>query len=272
MEKHHPHPRSHRHQREDFFRSINIQLLVHDLKGPLDVIETNIRMLLEFQHDHGRLTASQQKALERAMRNAAKLRSIIHGLLEVGSSQTGRFDLQRFNAVQCTLEVLVDVVETSVGKGGARPPEKHDDPTGYLAANGIHFRLAPEIHGIQLYQDKTKFCHILANLIRNGLCFKSSRVTVEMAVKGEVLEIGVSDDGPGIGPGDRKLLFRRYTHKQPHGHLRRKGHGLGLASSRILARYLGGDISVGDRHQVGIEFVLRLPLTFQDKAGQKQLA
>lgn len=264
------HPRSHRHQREDFFRSINIQLLVHDLKGPLDVIETNIRMLLEFQNDLGRLTASQQKTLERAMRNAAKLRSIIHGLLEVGSSQTGHIDLQRFNAVQCTLEVLVDVVETTVSKGRALS-ENHADPTGYLAANGIQLCVAPEIHGIQLYQDKTKFCHILANLIRNSLSFKSSRVTVEMFVKGEALEIGVSDDGPGIGPEDRKLLFKRYTQKQPHGHLRRKGHGLGLASSRILARYLGGDISVGDQRQVGIEFVLRLPLTFHDKADRKQL-
>lgn len=252
-----------------FFRDINIQFLIHELKGPLNVIETNIRMLLEYPHEHGRLTASQQKALKRSIRSTAKLRSIVHSLLEVGSCRTGRIERQRFNVVQCTAAALTSTLDTDVCHI-KEAPQRDCDPVDYLAANGIILSVQENVQNICMVQDREKFSHILGNLVRNSLRFRKSRVVVQVAADEEYLEIRVSDDGPGIGPEDRASLFKCYAQKRPHAHLRRKGHGLGLASSRILARYLGGDIFIDDRCAEGARFVLRLPLILEDNAAGKK--
>lgn len=264
----HCHHGSNRDQAEDFFRSINIQFLVHELKGPLYVIETNTRMLLEFEKKFGRLTASQQKILQRSMRSAASLRNIVHSLLEVGSNQAGRINLQRFNVVQCTAEVLADALET-VHCDVLDIPGTSAVSADYLAANGIDLSFSPEVQSVCLRQDKTKFEYILGNLVRNGLHFRCSRVGVRLGMKAEQLEICVYDDGPGIEPRDQELLFKRYAHKSPKGRAQRKGHGLGLASSRILARCLGGDITIDDTYSGGARFVLRLPLILDEQAAEK---
>lgn len=251
-----------------FFRDINIQFLIHELKGPLNVIETNIRMLLELQHELGRLTASQQKVLKRSFRSTAKLRSIVHSLLEVGSCRTGRIERQRFNVAQCTATVLASILDTDLCDIN-EAPKRDGDPVDYLAANGIILSVQEKVQNICMVQDREKFSYILGNLVRNSLRFRKSRVVVQVAASEQNIEISVSDDGPGIGPEDRALLFKCYAHKRPHAHLRPKGHGLGLASSRILARYLGGDIFIDDQCAEGARFVLRLPLTLDDHAAAK---
>lgn len=253
-------------QADDFFRNINIQFLIHELKGPLDVIQTNIRMLLEFRKQYGALTKLQEKALKRSIRSASKMREIIYSLLEVGSSQTGRINLEHFEAAQCTTEILLNSLET-VLCSELDVPETHDDLTAFLSSHGVYLEVSPEVQGVILRQDKTKYKYILGNLVRNSLQYKDSRVTVQLALKGPDLQVSVCDDGVGIAPEDRKAMFKRY--KQNNGGRakgRRKGHGLGLASSRILARYLGGDIIMDSQVDRGALFVLRLPLSVDDSA------
>lgn len=255
---------------KDFFRTINIQFLIHELKGPLDVIETNIRMLLEFQNRCGPFSASQQEALRRSMRSAAKLRNIIHSLLEVGSSQSGHINLQRFNIVQCTTDVIANALET-VNCKNLESPKTKADPKDYFEANGIYLTVSPEVQGVRFRQDKTKISCILGNLIRNRLFYKKSRVMVQLMLKEEEIQINISDDGPGIKPDDLKILFECYAKNQLHSHIQRKGHGLGLSSSRIIARYLGGDITVDASCREGALFVLRLPLELDEKTAMKNV-
>lgn len=260
---------SDQNQSDDFFRNINIQFLIHELKGPLDVIQTNIRMLLEFEKDAGPLTNFQKKALKRSIRSSAKLRDIIHSLLEVGSSQAGRINLQQFDVVRCTAEVLVNSLETVIC-GESDAPDADSDLTHFLADNGINLVVSPEVLGTCIRQDKTKFMYIVGNLVRNSLQHKASQVTVQLTLEETNLHISVSDDGAGIAPEDRKALFKGYTQKRGgHGKGRRKGHGLGLASSRIMARYLGGDISIDTQYSEGAQFVVRLPLAMDDQAARE---
>lgn len=253
---------------EDFFRAINIQFLIHEFKGPLDVIETNIRMLLEFANSSKQYSVSQQKALMRSMRSAAKLRNIIHSLLEVGSSQSGHINLQQFNLLQCTIDVISDALET-VNCKKLESQNTHTDITDYFESNGIYLTVAPDIQGVRFRQDKTKFSYILGNLIRNSLFYKKSKVMVKLMLKGEEVQIKVSDNGPGIKSDDLQILFECYAKNQWHHHFKRKGHGLGLSCSRIIARSLGGDITVDPSCHEGAQFLLRLPLELDEKKAMK---
>jgi signal transduction histidine kinase len=71
--------------------------------------------------------------------------------------------------------------------------------------------------------------------------------------------VEIADDGPGIEPRHQEAVFGRYKQLQSCA-LTRSGHGLGLAGARILARCLGGDISVQSRVGSGAAFRLTLPL------------
>lgn len=264
--RHHPHP----DRSFDFFRNVNIQFLVHELKGPLDVIETNIRMLLEGQNNLGSLNLSQQKALRRSMRSAAKLRNIIYSLLEVGRSEAGHISLQRFNIVQCVTEVITDAFEAVTCKT-LNVPEDITVLSNDLENNGIYLYVSPEVENVCLHQDKTKFMFILGNLIRNGLAHRKSKVMVQLMLKEGYLLIRVGDDGPGVKTECHDDLFRCYANnKKQQSPNRGKGHSLGLASSRILSRYLGGDVVLSDQFTGGAEFIVHLPLEFDDQDARKK--
>ncbi|MES2439048.1 MAG: HAMP domain-containing sensor histidine kinase [Verrucomicrobiota bacterium] len=105
--------------------------------------------------------------------------------------------------------------------------------------------------------------HILFNLIDNAAKYAASGdpAEVEIAVKphARMLEVMVSDHGPGIPISERKRIFRAFHKSAREAAESRPGVGLGLALSRRLAKSLGGGLDCVDAKQ-GACFVLRLPL------------
>lgn len=249
---------------QHFFCQLDIQLLIHELKGPLSVIINNNRMLLELQHRYGRLSESQENALKRSLRCTDKINNIIQSILEVGSSEIGQFNLSRFEIIQSATKILVDLISSETFEPIGEPYD--GDHTiaqrlEYLSANGIYLDISTSVEGLVLHQDEAKLGHILTNLVRNALQHKKSCVIVHMALKKQNLEICVNDDGRGIAPEDQSGLFQCYSQlKTCRRQARTKGHGLGLAGSRILARRLGGDITIDTQCRSGTCFVLQLPI------------
>ena len=103
-----------------FFRDINVEFLIHELKDPISVIETAVRMLLEKPDKYGPLTKRQEKTLKRALRNSKKARSLLADLLEVGRSDAGCFQSCRFDPVSAVDEALMEALEISDAALGKR--------------------------------------------------------------------------------------------------------------------------------------------------------
>ena len=61
-------------------RRIKFNLLIHDLKGPLAVIEAGITSLIQKEDKYGSLTEKQAKVLKRALRNTAISKTIVKQL------------------------------------------------------------------------------------------------------------------------------------------------------------------------------------------------
>ena len=251
-----------------FFRDINVEFLIHELKDPISVIETAVRMLLEKPDKFGPLTDRQVKTLNRALRNSKKARSLLADLLEVGRSDAGCFQCCRFDPATILDEVLMEALEAfdanswetiqRIGQG----PDKH----AILRQLGIHLTCSDVVRGTQLCQDEAKFRQIVGNLIKNALQHRRQQLEVSMAVLEDQLIIEVVDDGPGVEKENRELIFERYTRLKACALLSRTGHGLGLAGARILARHLGGDITVKSNRGTGAAFRLTLPLTLTEKS------
>jgi len=81
-----------------------------------------------------------------------------------------------------------------------------------------------------------------------------------MDIENKCLSLAVSDDGPGVGPEHQEMIFKRYAQVKECSIVPRKGHGLGLAGALILAKCLGGDLTIDSEKGQGATFKLSLPL------------
>jgi two-component system sensor histidine kinase FlrB len=68
------------------------------------------------------------------------------------------------------------------------------------------------------------------------------------------VRIEVSDDGPGVHPGDEQRIF------EPFYSSRRGGTGLGLAAARSIVRAHRGDVQLSSEPGAGARFIVTLPL------------
>ena len=250
---------------EQFFREIEIEFLVHELKDPIAIIETGLRTLLERQDKFGALSARQENTLKRTLRNSKKARELLHNLLEIGRSESGCFIGERFRPAESAFQALKDALETHAWnvfeKFGA-----HDNQTKaleFLAASGISFAVAPTVEGLEMFQDEVKFRQIIGNLIKNALHHYKERVDIRLELDGENLVIAVSDDGPGIEPENHDMVFQRYAQVKECSIVPRKGHGLGLAGANIISRCLGGSLDLESEKNKGATFRLRIPLKLE---------
>ncbi|MGH7480865.1 MAG: ATP-binding protein [Longimicrobiales bacterium] len=75
----------------------------------------------------------------------------------------------------------------------------------------------------------------------------------------ESVELSVADNGPGIAPEQHLAIFQPFVQidrSLTSGH---EGTGLGLAISRVLARAMGGDVTIDSVPGEGATFTLTLP-------------
>jgi len=246
---------------DDFFRALDTQLLVHELKSPLLLIEAAARTLIEQTARMGPLTERQEKTVKRILRGTLRGRRLVDQLLEIGRAESAQFSFASFDVGEALLKVLIESVESSDAQLAARLSEATAGEAQHavLAQAGITIKIAAEIDQMRIFQDRAKFDLVVGNLIQNALHFRRQSLTVDLDREGDDLIISVQDDGPGISPEHRAAVFERYKQLPIHDGFERKGHGLGLAGALILARRLGGDISLDSVPGQGATFRFSIP-------------
>ena len=247
---------------DKFFREVEIQFLIHELKDPIAIIETGLRTLLEKQDKFGPLSSKQENTLKRTLRNTKKARAMLNDLLEIGRSESGCLICSHFRPATAVYQALKDALEIMTGplwdEIGRYQAEK--DAVELLSRNGIFVEISPQVRNAEVFQDEVKFRQIAGNLFKNALHHRRERVEILMDVADENLLLAVTDDGPGVEPEHQQMIFRRYVQVTECSVVSRKGHGLGLAGAQILAHCLGGDIKIDSRKGLGATFRLTLPL------------
>ena len=252
-----------------FFRELQVEFLLHELKDPFSVIEAGVRSLLEKRDKFGPLSSRQERTLLRILRNTNKTKGMLNSLLEVGRSEAGSFRCCSFYPVQSVCNAIMDALETTgkVSYEDLGVWKERRDFVKFLYDYGISLNVSPQIEGTEMVQDEPKFCQIVGNLLKNALHHRQRRIEIDLDRDGDVIALVVRDDGPGIEPRYRELVFRRYAQVNSDTTQSRKGHGLGLAGARILARRLGGDVVIVSGKESGAAFRLTLPLELQSESS-----
>jgi two-component system NtrC family sensor kinase len=114
-------------------------------------------------------------------------------------------------------------------------------------------RAAIECLPVQLAQ---VFMHLIDNAIRATAGKDQAEIIVRTAAGDERASIEISDNGCGIAPENRQLIFRPFFTSRPVG----TGLGLGLSICSEITQHHGGDIQVSSSMGEGSTFRVSLPL------------
>jgi signal transduction histidine kinase len=213
-------------------------VVAHDLRNPLNLINTTTQLLLEEV-----LPAERQKAmLAVATRAAKQMNQLIGDLLDTVRLQSGRLSL----AVE---DIGVDEILHQT------------EETFQPIAEEKHVQLevvSPAGHE-RVRADPLRLSQVVGNLLGNALKFTPphGRVTIRAAAQGDDVVFQVQDTGPGIPPEHVAHLFDKFWQAQPADH---RGAGLGLAIARGLVEAQGGKIWVESKAGAGSTFAFTVPV------------
>jgi len=221
----------------------------HDLRTPLNAIG-GYAQLIEMGV-HGPVTDGQSDAAARIIRAQRHLLTLIDGILQFAKIEEGQIPLEMG---PISLPELCSALELLIG---TQATEKRiafscdlEDPAD--AAGGVMTAVA----------DFERVLQILVNVSTNAIKYTDAdgRVSVTGRRAGSWVEILVRDSGRGIAAEHIEQIFEPFVQVSGASGTR-AGVGLGLATSRNLARRMGGDILVESAPGVGSIFTLRLPAT-----------
>jgi two-component system sensor histidine kinase ChvG len=104
-----------------------------------------------------------------------------------------------------------------------------------------------------------RWAELVRNLVDNALVQPATRpaVLVEVTRAGDAVVTRVRDRGPGVSPGNRDNIFRRFYSVRPSG--APPGTGLGLSIVSAVAAAHGGSVALEPATGEGATFAVTLP-------------
>ncbi|HET9074676.1 MAG TPA: HAMP domain-containing sensor histidine kinase [Solirubrobacteraceae bacterium] len=123
-----------------------------------------------------------------------------------------------------------------------------------LAEHRVHGEVGGATGAVWVRADPGKVAQILRILLDNALRVAPPESAITVLLDSEGLT--VSDQGPGVAPAERELIFERFQRGAATGG--EAGFGLGLAIGRELARRMHGELALAESG-TGAAFRLALP-------------
>lgn len=243
-------------------KRIKTELLIHDLKNPLAVIEAGTDSLICREEKYGNLTEKQLKVLHRVLRNARIAKGLVNDILEVGRSHEGiisRDNCLYYEFIKLALIEIFDVTDHDA----AEKIKECTDPSmlkGFLTEKGIIINMDEGLMSQELYLDSRKMSQVFRNLMSNALKYRKDRVEIDIGKDEEYFFISVRDDGKGIDEVYHDKIFECYFQLEEEREHCVRGHGLGLAGVLMLVEDMGGEMYLESGEGKGAKFSVKIPL------------
>ncbi len=127
-------------------------------------------------------------------------------------------------------------------------------------ARAIRLRAVSERKGLTAFVDRARLVQAVSNLVAHAVELSEDGGRVDLSAKqvGEEIELAVSDEGPGIAPGELARLFDRAGWRREGR--RRASLGLGLVISNEYVQAHGGRLRVQGRPGSGSTFTIAVPV------------
>jgi signal transduction histidine kinase len=241
---------------------IKIELLIHDLKVPIAIIDTGVKSLLNRLDTYGPLTDKQQKVLNRILRNTNNTKRIVNDVLELGRSSEGIMIYKDTCLSFIISDVLMEIFDLSDTKTAEKIKQSTNlrETQDAVEENGIGIIVEKKLWGETLYLDENKIIQILRNLMTNALKFRAETIEISCALEENFLVLIVKDDGRGIAEADHQKIFNSYCSCGTSINAIVESHGIGLAGVMVLIKDMGGELILTSEEGKGAEFLVKIPL------------
>lgn len=219
-----------------------LSMVSHEIKTPLSIMKQFVSILAD--QIPGKINKDQKEYLGIINNNISRLALIVNDLLDISKLESGKM---KFTKERTTVSPLI---ENAVESFRTKAKNKN-----------VRLAFRPEENLPELFIDPNRITQVLVNLIENALKFSPEKgeITIDAKQQGEFVEVGVSDQGPGIAPENLDKVFERFGQiGQTAGN---QGTGLGLSIAKKIIELHSGRIwaeSPGPENK-GSRFVFLLP-------------
>lgn len=222
-------------QKEQLF-----QFIVHDLKNPLTAIQLGVDLLCTAEGT----PPSIQPKLSRILESANYMDRMIQNILVIGRAEQIGLDLRR-NRIS-----LSDWIPGLMKEVEYRAQRLNQSMTWECAEQ------------VTIEADQELLRRVVLNLLDNALRHSGpgGHTRVEAGLLENGVYLRVRDEGQGIPPHLREVIFQKFISLNDEGNVNQSSHGLGLAFCQVVVEAHGGRIWVEENPPKGSLFILEIPV------------
>lgn len=223
--------------KEEFLATIS-----HEFKTPLTVINAILQTLDKFYSDD--MSDKVKSYMKKIRQNTFRQLRLVNNLVDVTRVNTEQFKIHKMNMDIIFLTYsIVESVRTFAQQKGVN----------------IYFK-APESYKI-VGVDESIYERILLNLMSNAIKFtpQGKSIYVELKFIKTSVVIKVRDEGIGIPPDKKEMIFERFGQVDSSLSRQAEGSGIGLSLVKTLVTALEGEIEVKSKVNKGSTFKVCLP-------------
>lgn len=239
----------------DKIRNHFISNVSHELRTPVTVLRSYIDTLYNFGNDFDYNT--QKEFIGVMNEEIIRLNRLVNDILDFSRLESNNIKLEKnyFN--------IVSIIENCVNSMQVLAQERN-----------LTFSIMkePDLPDVPINEGSIE--RALKNLLSNAIKYSPDggriKIRAERARVGELVEISIEDQGPGISDEYQSKIFDRFFRIENDTHTI-KGTGLGLHLVKIsVEKHHNGQVFVQSKLNEGSTFGFRLPITLPKEEEEEQ--
>jgi signal transduction histidine kinase/Na+/proline symporter len=234
-----------RMKENDLLKDEFLYTVTHEMRTPL----TSIKALSELLSDEEDAMPEEIKKefLNTILKESNRMTRLISQVLDLENFESGKHQL------------IIDKVDIS-------ELIQHclQSLDGVFKQNNIQVCIDIEDSLPELYADSDRITQVVLNLLANAAKYcdkESGKVWIDIVRNGSVLQVKIADNGPGVIPELREIIFEKFFQAKNQTMRKPKGSGLGLAISKKIIQLHEGKIGVTTNEPEGSVFTFSIPFT-----------
>jgi len=217
-------------QQQNFMMAVT-----HELKTPISVTRLNLETMQKYSLD----PEKQKKLIRTTLEETSRLNFLTNNILISSQLEGGGYPISKEELDLSDL--LKDCIQDFKNRFSEKKFSEQIEPDADVKGDSLLLQI------------------LINNLLENAIKYspRESPVVASLRKKNSLIELAITDEGPGIPDNEKKKIFSKFYRIGSEATRKTQGTGLGLYLCSKIARDHNADISVTNNAPHGSTFVVR---------------
>jgi signal transduction histidine kinase/Na+(H+)/acetate symporter ActP len=230
----------------DLLKDEFLYTVTHEMRTPLTSIKALSELLTEEDEDEFMSEETKREFLNTILKESNRMTRLISQVLDLENFESGKHQLiidrvQMYEIIHHCLHSLEGIFKQA------------------------HIQVCVDIEPAlpSLEADYDRITQVVMNLLGNATKYcdkENGKVWVSAKRVGSFLQVEIADNGPGVIPELREIIFEKFFQAKNQTMRKPKGSGLGLAISKKIVQLHEGKIRVEPNEPEGSRFIFSIPI------------